>query len=214
MGFDHLAPCYRTLELVLAGNVLQRCRKAFLADTKACRHALLLGEGPGRFLVELLRANPCARITCVERSAGMIAEAVRQVKRAGLNVARVRFEHCDALTWQPSRGEFDLVVTHFFLDCFCRDEVARLLAKIGAATTVDAQWVLTDFRMPPSGWQRWRARAVLTLMYAFFRAVTRLSASRLTTADEFLQAAGFRLAERRLANYGLVQADLWKRLEP
>ena len=48
-------------------------------------------------------------------------------------------------------------------------------------------------------------------MYAFFRFATGLSAARLTPSDDFLQAAGFRLAGRRLANFGLVHSDLWLR---
>jgi len=236
MSFDSLAPYYRGMEFVTAGGLLQRCRTAFLGGTHGCRRALLLGEGPGRFLAELLRANARVEVTCVERSPRMIEAARGELKRRGLDGSRVRFENCDVFAWQPlarpsailspsdgeragvrgipaSHEQFDLVATHFFLDCFRRDELERLVAKAGEATTPNACWLLTDFQVPPRGWQRWRARAVLALMYAFFRAVTGLSAARLTPADEFLEAAGFRLVERRLANFGLVHADLWRRDE-
>ena len=67
----------------------------------------------------------------------------------------------DALTWQPPRGVFDLVATHFFLDCFRRDELERLVAKVAASATDEARWLLADFRVPASGWRKWRARVVL-----------------------------------------------------
>jgi ubiquinone/menaquinone biosynthesis C-methylase UbiE len=209
MSFNTLAPYYRGMELALAGGVLQRCRTSFLAETKHSRHALLLGEGPGRFLVELLRANPDVEVTCVERSPRMI-EAARCDLTAS-ELARVRFEQVDALTWQPPQTVFDLVVTHFFLDCFRCEELGKLIAKVAASTTDDARWLLADFRLPEHGWRKWRAKTVLTLMYAFFRFTTGLSAAQLTSPSGFLEASGFRLADQQLANFGLVHSDLWRR---
>jgi ubiquinone/menaquinone biosynthesis C-methylase UbiE len=211
MSFDTLAPWYRGMEFVTAGGLLQRCRTSFLAETQNCRRALLLGEGPGRFLIELLRANPRVEVTCVERSPRMIEQAVRQLQRHGLSAARVEFQQCDALSWQPPRAEFDLVATHFFLDCFRRNELERLIAGIGQSAAPTARWLLTDFRLPPRGWQRWRARAVLALMYAFFRVMTGLSAARLAPVDDLMESAGFRRTRQSLANYGLVRAELWLR---
>jgi SAM-dependent methyltransferase len=275
MSFDTLAPYYRIMERVTAGGILQRCRTAFLAETTSCRRALLLGEGPGRFLEELLRANSQVEVTCVERSPRMIAEARRRLNASDL--ARVHFVQADALTWQPlsmncvaadvsplhlisggsqnrltsaatvqgfnarfqrelttaslspcdrereggtsdsqerarpRRGGFDLIVTHFFLDCFRREELAALVSKIAASATADARWLLADFREAERGWRRWRGRAALALMYGFFRVATGLSASQLTPPDEFLEAGGFRLAARRLANFEFAHSDLWRR---
>lgn len=209
MSFDTLAPWYRAMEAVSAGGLMQRCRTAFLAEATGCRQALLLGEGPGRFLVDLLRANPRVEVTCVERSPRMIQAAVRAVQRQGLEVARVKFENCDALTWRPRGKSYDLVATHFFLDCFRREELERLVAQVALGATDGARWLLADFRVPERGWQRWRARAALALMYGFFRFATGLSASRLTPPDDFLTTAGFRLAGQRLVNFGLARSDLW-----
>jgi SAM-dependent methyltransferase len=228
------------MEWVTAGGVLQRCRTAFLAETANSHRALLLGEGPGRFLVELLRTNPRVEVTCVERSPRMIEEAQKRLNESEL--ARVQFVQADALQWQvgrvtpcapqalshlpngahgvtrptarlalPQHEGFDLIVTHFFLDCFRREELAELVAKIATSATADARWLLADFREPESGWRRWRGRAALALIYGFFRVATGLSASRLSPPDGFLETGGFRLASRRLANFGLIHSDLWAR---
>jgi SAM-dependent methyltransferase len=211
MSFDTLAPHYRNMETLLAGNILQRCRTAHLAEAAGCRRALLLGEGPGRFLVELLRANPRVEVVCVEQSPRMIREARQEVKRSGLDDMRVNFEQKDALAWHSPHAVFDLVVTNFFLDCFRRDELEGLVENVAASATDEARWLLADFRLPERGWRRWRARVVLALMYGFFRCATGLSASRLTPPDGLLEAAGFRRAGRRHMNFGLVHADLWLR---
>jgi len=209
MSFDTLAPYYRYLEFVLAGGILQRCRTSYLVEAAECRRALLLGEGPGRFLVELMRTNPSVEVICVERSPAMIEAARRQL--GGPDRRRVRFEQVDVRTWQAPVGVFDLVVTNFFLDCFRREELQSLVMKVAASARPDARWLLADFREPETGWRRWRARMVLKLMYGCFRWATGLSAARLTPPDGFLENAGFRLAGRRLANFGLAHSDLWRR---
>jgi hypothetical protein len=104
-----------------------------------------------------------------------------------------------------------LIVTHFFLDCFRREELQALIANVAASASDNARWLLADFCVPESGWRRWRARLVLALLYGFFRFATGLSASRLTPPDGFLAAAGFRQADQRQANFGLVHSDLWLR---
>jgi len=214
MSFDILAPFYRWMEAVLAGGLLQRCRIAHLVEIRDCRNALLLGEGPGKFLIALLRANPHIDVTCVEQSSRMIAVARRHLQKHGLDLSRVRFERCDALAWRPTEEKFDLVATHFFLDCFPPEQLGPLIAKIAARTTCNARWLVTDFQVPERGWRRSRAKATLALMYSFFRIVTHLPASRLTPPDGLLRAHGFQLDARRIANLGLVHSDLWQRDEP
>ena len=209
MSFDTLAPIYRPLEAVLAGGVLQQCRTSLLAEAVDRRQALILGEGPGRFLVELLRINPSIEVTCVERSLAMIHEAKSRLRRERLDISRIDFQQTDALTWEPSRRVFDLIVTHFFLDCFRPHELGALVAKLASGAAVEARWLLGDFCIPERGWQRMRARSIHAAMYAFFRTTTGLSAKRLTPPDHYLQAAGFRLRNRRLFNHGLLHSDLW-----
>jgi SAM-dependent methyltransferase len=211
MSFNLLARPYRGMELFLAGNLLQHCRTAFLAEAASCESALLCGEGPGRYLVELAKANPRARVTCVDSSAGMIAMAKRHLRAAGLSQDRIEFEHGDLLAWRDFPGRFDWIATHFFLDCFTAGQLAEVIGRIATAARPDAGWVLSDFCVPGRGWRRWRAQAILRLAYLFFRLTTNLSTSRLIAPDAFLEAHGFRLCQRRIYNHGLLHADLWRR---
>lgn len=211
VSFDTLAPHYRAMELLLAGNLLQRCRTAFLPETLGCRRALLLGEGPGRFLAELLRLNPRVEVTCVERSPKMVAAAQLALRRAGMDAAQVHFLPEDALAWDPPWAAFDLVATHFFLDCFPPEDLARLIPKIAQAATPDALWLLSDFHQPERGWQKWRAQAILALMYAFFRRAAGLSARRLASPDPLLKAEGFHPTRRIHLNFSLLHSTLWRR---
>jgi len=212
MNFDTLAPHYRNLETALVGNILQGCRTAFLDEIRNCRRALGLGEGPGRFLVELLGNDLRVEVTCVEHSRRMNQETQSRLSES--DYRRVRFEQADALTWQPRGKRFDLIATHFFLDCFSVDQVKALVAKAAASLKPDARWLLADFRMPERGWRRWRAHVLLTIMYRFFRIATGWSAERLTPPARFLEASGFRLAARWLTNFDFARSDLRLRGAP
>jgi Methyltransferase domain len=211
MNFDRLAAHYHWLEKLFAGGLMQRCRTTFLARTKNCRRALLVGEGTGIFLVELLRCNPQIQVTCVERCKGMIEQTRQRVTRERLNCARVQFKQMDALDWMPPSEKFDLVVTNFFLDCFRAGQLQKLVPLLAESTTAEAVWLLADFRVPESGWQRWRAKIILAMLYTSFKLTTSLSASWLTPPDNFLTNAGFKLVDRRFASFGFAHSDFWQR---
>lgn len=229
MSFDGIASHYRWLEWVTAGSLLQRCRTTFLPEIKDARDILLLGEGRGRFLIEIVRQNPNARITCVDASARMLdltrIELLRRADAAGHEVEgrgrtagfgstpvdRVRFVHSDILngSWCGGSPAYDAVASHFFLDCFRPDQLEQIVSMVAAATIPGGRWLISDFCVPERGWQRVRARLILAGLYAFFRVMTRLPATRLTAPDALLKSAGFRLRDRRRYNHGLLHSDLW-----
>lgn len=214
MSFDRLAPHYRWLERVLAGEKLQRCRLAWLGEVRNCRKVLVVGEGPGRFLSEAVRALPAAQFCCVDASAAMLERARVAWAKAGGEPARAQFLQAELPAWQPPAGVFDLVVTHFFLDCFPPGLLKAVVARLAAAAGADARWLLADFCVPARGAARLRARLVLWTAYTFFRAAIRLPARRLATPDVCLEAEGFRLMHRRTSDWGLLHSDLWQRGAP
>jgi len=212
MNFDRLSVHYPWMELVFAGGLMQRCRTRFLSRITHCQHGLLVGEGTGKFLATLLRVNPQIRVTCVEKSAGMIQQMRRRLRTESLDASRVQFKEMDALDWPPTGNQYDLVATHFFLDCFRGEQLERLVSSLAASAQPGAFWLLTDFREPECGWRRWRAKILLAMLYAFFKATTRISASRLTPPDAYLARSGFRLRERRLDSFGFAHSDIWERI--
>jgi len=208
-NFDWLAPYYRAMEWILAGPKLQRCRAAFLNSLPAPRHALIIGQGTGRFAEALLRAHPNIRCTCVDSSRRMLEVARLHLEARGLDMALVNFVHADILEWSPPPEAFDLVVTHFVLDCFRPDQLAKIMPSLAVAATPDARWLLADFQEPAAGLARWRARAILEMMYLFFRGAVGLPAAELTCPDAWLVQNGFTLRERQTFEWGLLHSDLW-----
>jgi ubiquinone/menaquinone biosynthesis C-methylase UbiE len=157
MGFDLLAPHYRWMEFVLAGGKLQRCRTAFLEQIEPPSRILLVGEGNGRFLASCRLRFPKVPITLLDSSARMLAAAKSRMSRNALGSARIDYLNADILQWESLDNRFDLIVTHFFLDCFPPSELREVVGKLAAAATSTACWLLADFQVPPNGLVRLRA---------------------------------------------------------
>lgn len=211
MSFDRLAPHYTWMEKVLAGGRLQRARLAWLETLADCGRILIAGVGHGHFLRRCAERFPTAQITSVDASAGMLRRARRQVPAAGQRPAPLRFVHAALPEWRPPPGEFDAVVTHFFLDCFPPEELGAVIAALAAAARPSARWLIADFTVPSRGLARCRARAIHAVMYRFFRPVARIRARCVTAPDAWLTQHGFRLTQRTTFEWGLLQSDSWQR---
>ncbi len=211
-GFDRLARPYRALEYAAFGRDLERARFAFLSRLAGCRDILLLGEGDGRCAARLAGIAREARILCVDSSPGMIARASRRISPA--DAARVTFLCADALEYSPEPGAFDAAATLFFLDCFDEEGVEAVVARVGRGLRPGARWLFADFVLPGGGMARLRARAWLTVLYAFFRAGTGLRTSALPPSERVLERAGWSLAEAREFQGGFVRSAVYARPAP
>lgn len=210
MSFDLLAPHYRWIEFVSAGEKLQQCRTAFLGNITEAKKVLIVGDGNGRFLLECRRRFPEAKITSVDASARMLALARRRLARHGVTGEGIDFICADALVWEPPEREFDLIVTHFFLDCFRREQVEALVAKLTRAAMPGANWLLADFQVASTGLARQRSRLILWMLYQFFGMTTGISGRVLTAPDIFLRQNGVTLQQRRVYDLGMLYSERWQ----
>lgn len=212
MSFDLVAPWYRTLERIAFGEDLQRCRVACLAEIATPRHALVVGEGNGRFLCELLRLYPEVEVDCLDASERMLRLARERVACELPDCTKqVRFLHEDIMLWTASEQRYDLVVTHFCLDCFAEEQLGEVVKKLAGVAADEANWLLADFCVPDEGMARIRARAWLTAMYVFFRVTARIPAKTLVDPTPFLRAEGFALAQQHLFRKGMLKSQIWRR---
>ena len=209
--FDVLAPHYDWMEAILAGRKLERCRNAWLGHLPTVRNVLLVGEGHGKFLAEMLRRNPEAEITCVDASERMLEVSRRRLERLQLTPGRVTFVCSDVLKVELPASVFDLVATNFFLDCLTAEQLDVATRKLSESLKPGGHWLVADFQIPAAGWERWRARGIHWLMYRFFRAVTRLPAGEIHPPAPFLRRSGMRCEERREFDWGLLYSELWRK---
>lgn len=207
MNCDRIAPFYEGVEKAVFGGRLQRHRTIFLAAAEGKRHALVLGDGDGRFSAVLARTYPKLHIDCVEISAGMLAQARRRLACE----SHVKLIQADAFEVRLPEAHYDVIFTHFFLDCFDTESVAALLRRFSLALASRAVWVVTDFREIKNGWRRAYTRAWLTVMYLFFRYTTGLKTQALPEYESELARAGFSRRKERVSMAGLIASEWWQR---
>lgn len=205
--FGRLARIYRWMELASFGTLLERCRFAFLNELRGSRNALVLGDGDGRFAGRLLDANPEVRIDAVDASAAMLRALVQ---RAGWNAARVRTYCADIREWEPAGGGYDLVASHFFLDCLTSEEVEALAGRVRGVVCPAAVWVVSEFAVPEGWFGGFVARPVVWGLYWAFGLLTGLRVRRLPMYHEALRGAGFGLEKRREWFWGLLVSEMWR----
>lgn len=210
-GFDRVTRAYQALEYVAFGRDLERVRFRYLERLHACRHILVLGEGDGRCLAQLVRTAPHARIACVDASPAMLAAAERRLPAEAR--ARVTFTRADLRDLPLPATHVDAIVTHFVLDCFTDAEVTALVGRVVAALAPGGQWLLGDFALPAGGWPRLRARVWLAGLYAFFRWRTGLSVRQLPDSEAALRRAGLVLTDATTFQAGLLRSTVY-RLRP
>ncbi len=147
MNCDFIAPWYRWLEYLTFGPALQRRRLQYIDDVANAKNVLILGDGDGRFTAEFLKRNPDARIDSIDLSAAMVRLAERRIRKSGLDPKRVRLLLADARNAHLC-GSYDLVVSHYFLDCLANNEVENLVERVSRAASPGARWLVSEFRVP------------------------------------------------------------------
>jgi SAM-dependent methyltransferase len=205
-NFNRLARIYRWMELASFGPWLWWCRCTFLDSLTECRRALIIGDGDGRFTARLLRANPAVQIDAVDASTAMLASLLR---RAGSDTSRVRTFCADARQWQPANPPYDLIVTHFFLDCLTTEEIQSLAATVRKAVSPQALWLVSEFAIPAGWFGRLVARPLVWCLYWAFGHLTGLTVRKLPDHRGPLRQSGFALQKHRTQLGGLLVSELW-----
>lgn len=212
MNCDALAPYYEFLEHLSFGKQLERMRFAFLSQATSAQTAIICGGGDGRYLAQLLRWNPCVEVDFVDASPRMVAitkERISILSRA--DQSRVSFHTGDLRALALRQKKYDLIVTHFFLDCFSDVGLAEIVAVLSARAAPGALWVVSDFSESPDTLGHFCSRAIIRALYAAFRVTTGLRVTRLPDYNSALANAGYLQRREQTAIRGLLHSSLWVR---
>ena len=205
-NFDRVARAYRWCEYLALGPLLERTRSHHLAALGTAQRVLVLGDGDGRFTEALLAAYPALDVQAVDLSARMLELLHRRCPAATLHRA-------DARSTLPA-GPFDLIVTHFFLDCLTQPELDSLVARVDERVDLrvasGALWLVSEFRVP-AGWLSLPARAYVRTLYLAFRLLTGLRTTRVPDYPASLERAGWQLVEAHRKLGGMLTSELWRK---
>ncbi|HEV2273611.1 MAG TPA: class I SAM-dependent methyltransferase [Acidobacteriaceae bacterium] len=208
-NFDRVASPYRWMEYASFGPYLDLCRLAQIEHLGGARSALLLGEGDGRFLEQLLAANPCLTADVVDSSSSMLRLLDRRIARMGPETReRIHLHHADALQWTPT-ATYDLVVSHFFLDCFFSHQIDEILDRLLPHVDPHARWLISEFsvlRRPPASYL---SACIVGFLYQCFGLLTGLPVRRLPDYAACLEHRRFLLSRQESFLGGLLQSQIW-----
>ncbi|MBB5317820.1 class I SAM-dependent methyltransferase [Tunturibacter empetritectus] len=208
-SFDLIARPYRWLEYLTLGRALEHCRLHFLPNLLQQRRALILGDGDGRFLAELLTQNPHLHADAVDTSATMLQLLRQRCEALAPNVSKRFTTHQTSALTCPTDGPYDLVVTHFFLDCLTQPDLETLIHHIAPNLSSEALWLISDFHIP-SGLMRLPAKILVRSLYLAFRILTNLRTTKLPNHATPLKQAGLTRIARQHLLAGLLVTELWQ----
>jgi len=141
--FDNIAPHYDLLNHTLSFGIDRRWRRRVVQEVQRCspRRILDAATGTGDLALELARRIPAARVTGVDLSEKMLAEARRKVAARGL-AERILLEQGDAEHLAAADGSFDAAAVAFGVRNFGDPdaglrELARVLRPGGKAVILE-----------------------------------------------------------------------------
>jgi hypothetical protein len=203
--FNALARVYRWMEWLTFGPFLQRCRCSLLSSLGQRRQALILGDGDGRFTARLIQANPVIKIDAVDASEAMLHQLA---KRADSPMVCTHL--ADIRTFQPPQPYYDLIATHFFLDCLNNAEVRNLAILLCHHSGPDTLWLISEFRIPSTLFGRFVARPLVATLYFAFGLLTHLRTLKLPNHRQALSESGWNLLDEQQQLGGLLVSELWR----
>lgn len=218
-NFNHIARAYRWMEYFTFGPLLEQCRFALIGQLGTRSgdfpsRALILGDGDGRFLANLLRHHAHLTAHVIDISPSMLSLARARTAAVG-SLHRVTFQQADlrTLAIPPDAGEspIDLVTAHFVLDCLTTDETASLIQRLSPLLAFDAAFLVSDFAIPPRQPFRLLGSLLVYALYRAFGTLTGLAVRRLPAYGDALKQAGFQVTEERTFLCGMLRSELWRR---
>jgi SAM-dependent methyltransferase len=214
-NYDLIARPYRWLEYITLGRSLERCRFSLLPRLTHVTSALVVGDGDGRFITRFLFENPAATADVIDMSKAMLALSRKRVLSAAAE-SRARFHQADVRQGLPvpcgisSGQKYDLVVTHFMLDCLTGPQVRDLVQNILPSLVPGAVWVVSDFAVPPKGLVNFGAKMLIRGLYFAFRCLTGLRVRSLPDHAPILRHAGFENEVTHQYLGGILRSELWR----
>lgn len=210
-NFDRIARWYQVLEYLTLGRWLERTRFHFLPRIHSVQNALVLGDGDGRFLARLLNNHSSVHATAVDTSAVMLDLLSARCRS---DAVRLHIVHENVLDYVPDHHDrYDLVVTHFFLDCLTEQQVNQLVEQLAPVLSPNAIWLFSDFQIPP-GKLTIPAKLLVRSLYLAFRLLTRLDVTALPDHASAFKRAGLVRSDQQKFLGGILVTELWKADEP
>ncbi len=204
--YSRLAPLYLCFERLIYRQALQRCRTAFLTELPAS--LLVIGEGDGRFSEAVRKAYPKTKLTLVEPDAAMREEGMKRSPES----EKVRW-----LSEFPKEPHiYDALILNFVADCHEPEELKKLLQRTSPLLSHQKIVIVGDFfpEEVSNAPLRFMARALVKVMYLFFRLSAAVRVQQLPPTQALLKELGWTCSRTHSQWRGFIQAQWWEKKAP
>ena len=203
-NYDTIAFFYDRLARLVYGKTLVNAQRYLLSAVPARAHILIAGGGTGWILEELAKTHESGlTIDYIDASGKMIALAEK--RNIGNN--KVTFITSQIEDVQLSPEGYDVVITPFLFDNFTDSTLEKVFPVIDRQLKKDGAWLFCDFADTKILWQK----AVLQVMYAFFRLSCGIEASHLPDTAGLFSWHGYKVCGQKTFMKEFIVARIYKR---
>ena len=204
-SYDLITPVYDPLAKLFIGRALREAQICFLPLIPPNASILIVGGGTGWLLEEMAAIYPQGlHIDYVDSSANMIA--LSKQRKYGRN--QINFIH------QPIAGflnqwQYDVIITPFFFDNFKEETMQNVFALLHRTLKPNGLWLYTDFQVSSKHacWQK----AVLFIMYSFFRMAANIETARLPDVVSCFSRYQYYLISRQTFKHQFIITSAYKK---
>lgn len=204
-NYDSIAPVYDLLSRIIYGRAIVNIQVSLLQYVPANSRILIAGGGTGWILEKLAALHSSGlAIDYVDASAKMIAlSGNRKYSHNKVNFFQLPMENFDPV------HPYEVIITPFFFDNFQKDKIEMLFAKMDSMLVKDGIWLYADFVYNRDKSPLWQ-KAMLKIMYLFFRITVRIEAAELVSMDEYFHIRYAKLTE--FSRYlRFIRGTVWRR---
>jgi len=190
-NFDKVAIFYDSIAKLIFGKTIRLAQTNMLQAIPPGSRILIVGGGTGWILEELSIVHGTGlRITYIDSSAKMISLAKK--KYAANN--RVKFI-TESIKTAPLSGTYNVIITPFFFDVFTPYNALQVFEKLHRHVNENSLWLYSDFNCKQE--TKFSQKALLKIMYLFFRIVCGIEAKTLPDIDSYFTKFGYKIALER-----------------
>lgn len=187
-NFDKIAKYYDVLSALVFGKSIERSQNVFNNEILNGTKILIIGGGTGKFLQTLVTTRSDLDIVYLESSEKMLQLAFRRLEKVN-HKCKIMFKIGNENTIEENE-KFDIIVTHFILDLYQKEELVELMNKLYQHLRHKGFWIFSDFKYQ-SSFINWKY-ILLKTMYLFFNKMAKVQAKRLENFDLFFQNLNMR----------------------
>lgn len=179
-NYNRIAFIYDFISRIVFGRSIVRSQVCLLQQIPPKSSVLIVGGGTGWVLEEISKIHSAGlMIDYLEISSAMMKQAMkRDIKNNKVNFIQEPVEN------YITDNKYNIVFTPFVLDNFSLDKIHIVFARLNDRLKKDGLWLIADFVYDKDKSPIWQ-KALLKIMYFFFRVTCNIETDELVELDPF-----------------------------